>query len=315
VIFLSCLFVSIHGLNLRPIIGVLDQPAPNIFSKWGNTYIPSSYVKWLESAGSRVVPIPHNASPQTLTNLFNSINGLLFTGGDLSLLKDTTYYKTALFFYNLALQANQNGDYFPIWGTCQGFQLLSILAANNESVDERYHFDSENLPLPLQFTPNARNSKMFKHVPQFIFDTFQTKNVTMNLHHDGVPPSFFETNPRLKEFYHLLSTNVDRKGNPFGSCFEAKSFPIYGVQFHPERNAFEWDLEEKLDHAIDAIRCMQYLADFYVNECRKSNHKFATEKKEYSWLIYNWNPYPTYNSNESYPEAQTYLFNNLDQRN
>ena len=42
----------------------------------------------------------------------------------------------------------------------------------------------------------------------------------MNNHQDGVAPSQFETNAQLASFYNLLSTNVDRDGNPFGSTME-----------------------------------------------------------------------------------------------
>lgn len=107
--------VNIYGkeLNNRPIIGILDQPSPNYLSKYGDTYLTASYVKWIESSGGRVIPIPHKASKDHLKELFFSINGIIFTGGDLSLLKNTTYYQTSLFFYNLAIEANKNGDYFP----------------------------------------------------------------------------------------------------------------------------------------------------------------------------------------------------------
>jgi gamma-glutamyl hydrolase len=42
-------------LNDRPIIGILSEPgdpAPE-----GYSYIAASYVKWVESAGARVIPI------------------------------------------------------------------------------------------------------------------------------------------------------------------------------------------------------------------------------------------------------------------
>jgi len=42
----------------------------------------ASYVKWIESAGALVVPIHWDASYEELDNLFNSVNGMLFTGGD-----------------------------------------------------------------------------------------------------------------------------------------------------------------------------------------------------------------------------------------
>jgi len=265
----------------------------------------------LESGGARVVPIPHKASHALLTELFHSINGILFTGGSLSLEKNTIYYQTAKFFYDLAISSARKGDYFPIWGTCQGFQLLSIITANNETVDERYEFDSENLPLFLNFQSGARNSRMFRDASEEIYDAFRTQPITMNLHHDGVPPIFFQTNSNLKSFYQLISTNADRKGKPFGSSFEGKVFPVYGVQFHPERNAFEWDVQEHLDHAEIAVKAMQHLSRFYVGECRKSTHKFASAKTEYDSLIYNWTPSRTANSSDPYPDQQTYFFTNL----
>jgi hypothetical protein len=88
---------------------------------------------------------------------------------------------------------------------------------------------------------------------------------------------------------------------------------VYGVQYHPERNAFEWDLPERLDHSLEAVQAMQYLADFYVSETRKNVHLFDTSHKEIKALIYNWSPYATWNSNQSYPEQQTYIFKQLDQ--
>jgi hypothetical protein len=45
--------------------------------------------------------------------------------------------------YLFDLHEQQQGQVFPLWGTCQGFQLLCILAAQNESVDIRFAFDSE----------------------------------------------------------------------------------------------------------------------------------------------------------------------------
>jgi gamma-glutamyl hydrolase len=48
----------VADFNDRPIIGILSQPgdpAPD-----GASYIAASYVKWVESAGARVVPIEYD---------------------------------------------------------------------------------------------------------------------------------------------------------------------------------------------------------------------------------------------------------------
>ena len=34
---------------------------------------------------------------------------------------------------NLAKEANDNGDYFPVWGTCLGFEALTLALLNNAS--------------------------------------------------------------------------------------------------------------------------------------------------------------------------------------
>jgi len=103
------------------------------------TYVIASYVKFLETGGARVIPIPYFADQKTLKHLFESVNGILFTGGSIDLDINTPlpnrnesfnlYTSAANYLYSLAMEANDKGDYFPIWGTCQGFQLLHYLAA------------------------------------------------------------------------------------------------------------------------------------------------------------------------------------------
>jgi len=203
------------------------------------------------------------------------------------------------------------GDYFPVWGTCQGFQLLSILAADNTSVLETYAYDSENLPLALDFTSLAPQSRLWGQAPQDIYEIFSSENITINLHHDGVPPNEYSQNSKLSAAVNLLSTNVDRKGKPFGSSLEHKVAPIYATQFHPERNAFEWDLPELTPHTPDAINAMEYLANFLVTETRKNQHKFKTPMEEAKALIYNWNPMYTIDFSDNYPEEQTYFFDKI----
>ena len=46
-------------------------------------------------------------------------------------------------------QAYDAGDYFPVWGTCQGFQLLATITAKQDVMS---NYDAEDLPLPLNFT-------------------------------------------------------------------------------------------------------------------------------------------------------------------
>ena len=45
------------------------------------SYFDASYVNWLSQAGARVVPIPFDLPLADLEDLFQKLNGVLFTGG------------------------------------------------------------------------------------------------------------------------------------------------------------------------------------------------------------------------------------------
>ena len=44
---------------------------------------------------------------------------------------------------------------------------------------------------------------------------------------------------------------------------------------------------EVINHSREAALASQYLADFFVNECRKSGHHYATAADEQAALMYN----------------------------
>ena len=108
----------------RPIIGIYAQPHSSSLCPNGEScqYIAASYVKFVESHGARAVPIPYDTDNATIDHLFESINGVLFPGGGAAVPMG------AYRMFDNAVSANSQGDYFPLWGTCMGFQWLLQLA-------------------------------------------------------------------------------------------------------------------------------------------------------------------------------------------
>jgi gamma-glutamyl hydrolase len=97
----------------------------------------------------------------------------------------------------------------------------------------------------------------------------------------------------------MLSTNKDRQGVEFVSMIEAFKYPIFGSQWHPEKNNFEWGEtsegipNEAIDHSHDAVLASQYMGNFFVDQARLSSHKFPTETEEDGALIWNYQPSKT----------------------
>ena len=275
-------------LTDRPIIGIVAQSVEGTpVEGLGKSYIDAAYVKYIESSGARVAPIMTNLTKEEIIKIFRSVNGVLFPGGDVSV-TESDYARIGRTIYKLAKEAFDNNDYFPLWGTCLGFELLSVITSGSSDVLSQC--DSDNLNIPLNFTTSYRNSRLFAEISVDLAKFMSSMPTTLNLHHFGVYESTFKTNKRLSAFFHVLSTNFDRKGNKFISTIEAVKYPFYGTQWHPEKNSFEWTLNQNIPHRAMSIKVTQYMSNFFVNEARYNKHKFKTIEEEQAALIYNYDP-------------------------
>ena len=294
ILFLAITYV--HATNDRPIVGIMTQPCP---SQWqpscSSSYINADYVKWLEASGTRIVPVPFNASLDDLTVLFSQLNGLLYPGGG-DILNGTQYMRASQHMFDLARAANDAGDVFPIWGTCLGFELSAVAIAG--SVDVLSQFDAENISLPLKFTDTAFSSQML--APWSAADRasllayLSAENATENYHHFGVSPAAYSSSPALSSFYSLVATSTDRLGQPFVAAWEARKYPFFAVQFHPERALYEWAPTEAIDHREATQAIMGRLGSAFVHAARRSAHRFASDAAETSALIENTAPVFSY---------------------
>jgi hypothetical protein len=60
----------------------------------------------------------------------------------------TDYARAGKLFYKFAIEANErDGDYYPIWGTCLGFELLALVSNNDQPNLKRCFSMDQYLPL------------------------------------------------------------------------------------------------------------------------------------------------------------------------
>lgn len=71
------------------------------------------------------------------------------------------------------------------------------------------------------------------------------------------------------------------------STVEAKDYPFYAVQFHPERPANDQNKDWNINHSIASILFSQELARFFVHESRKNDHRMDQELWEEHLNIWN----------------------------
>lgn len=253
-----------------PVIGILSQPRIASDTEETEFVIAASYSKWAEAAGARVMPIPWDATVQMVQAIFPKINGVLFPGGN-SILP-----VAAKEIWRLANEANDRGDFFPIWGTCLGYEYLLMLASGKKEFILEGGYDSHNVSWPVTLTPPASDI----YANRIIREIVTNQPVTMNNHEFGLKPETFERCPGLRDMFQITSVNTDRKGTPFVSTIESRDphrYPYYGVQYHPEKNAYEYATFpgtnvpfEQINHSADAVYFSFHLASFFVELARKN---------------------------------------------
>ncbi|CAH6777393.1 gamma-glutamyl hydrolase [Phodopus roborovskii] len=285
----------------KPIIGILMQKChTKEMKKLGKYYIAASYVKYIESAGARVVPIRLDLSRKNYAHIFKSINGILFPGGSVSI-AHSEYSHVARIFYKRAIESYDEGDYFPVWGTCLGFEELAFLVSGESLLTLT---NTVSVTLPLTFTEGALLGRMFQNFPAELLVSLALEPLTANFHKWSLSVKNFTENEKLNKFFSILTTNT--VGNiEYISSMEGFKYPVFGVQWHPEKAPYEWKGLKGISHAPNAVRTAFYLADFFVSEARKNDHHYEDELEEMQSLIYQSSPVYTRNISSF---QQCYMF-------
>ena len=218
--------------NNRPIIAVLSQEiTPGLLPPRikGRSYIAASYVKYIESAGARVVPVTTTMTKEEIEDIFNSVNGVLYPGGDAPVFH-SKYYTNAEYFYNLALSANTKEDFFPVWGTCLGFEALASITAGKPVLSSS---NSVDISLSLNLTCVAKESRMLRDAPEDLINKLSKDGLTYNYHSECVTPETFTTTKALSDTYKILSYNNDANGKTFISTIEGElNLSPYHLNLH-----------------------------------------------------------------------------------
>ncbi|CAG2165230.1 unnamed protein product [Oppiella nova] len=229
------LYQPSRALTDRPLVGILAQEYWHTGSV-NQSYIAASYVKFVESAGARVVPVMINETDEYYKTIVDETNGLLIPGGGQDL--HTSGFANAGRALLKYAQANLTRHY-PIWSTCLGFELISQLMSNTTALGD---CDTDDVSLPLNMTPGFMDSRLFSGADPTIVNILTEEAVTYNHHKRCLTLEAYQASD-LKNKFKILSTNTDGKGVEFVSTWESVSGdpPIYGVQWHPEKNAYEYD--------------------------------------------------------------------------
>lgn len=113
---------------MQPVIGIVSQTieaemTDPAFDQY-QSYIMSSYVKYFEAQGARVVPLLITQSDEEIFELLEHLNGIVFPGGN------GNYLDVGEKIFKKVKEFNDNGQFYPLFGICQGYEYLSIYTSD-----------------------------------------------------------------------------------------------------------------------------------------------------------------------------------------
>ncbi|UJR33393.1 hypothetical protein I4U23_020840 [Adineta vaga] len=219
-------------------------------------------------------------------NFISMLFRVLLPGGEFT----DEYFYVANLFYTWSLKAfDQTQKSFPIWGTCLGFEVLLMLTRHSTDILDTCK--GNDFATELIFMKEANQSRLLgSSLPSNVKDSLLNKPTTSNYHDFCMRPENFTADPVLSNFYKMLTISYDLENRTFVSTIESRRYPIFGVQWHPEKNAFEWRMNTTIPHSKDAIEVMQYTANFFSAQARQNPNHFDSLADELKYLIYQYTP-------------------------
>lgn len=112
------------------------------------TYIMKSYVDSVEAVGARVVPLIVGESEEETISKLKKLNGVIFPGGD------GDYLEYGRFVFKTLKDMNDNGTFYPVWGTCMGYEnIVSYVSDDGWNVLDVYDYETGSMALEFVVDP------------------------------------------------------------------------------------------------------------------------------------------------------------------
>lgn len=151
---------------------------------------------------------------------------------------------------------------------------MHILVANNTNALGWSFLENAHINTKFLDQKPQEASRLFSDFPEKVIRAMENDEILWHYHHRSIPVFYYLKFPRLQEFFKIISVN-DIDGKYIATSVEAKNYPFYLTQYHPE---VVYDPANDINAVRSPIN-MQVafnFANFFAEECQKSNHRFES---------------------------------------
>lgn len=128
--------------------------------------------------------------------------------------------------------------------------------------------------LPVKFVKDPSKTRMYEGLGESAWE-FEKKNMTYNSHRFGISPKTFESDQGLKKFWDVTAISFMPNGTEFTASIEAKNYPIFGTQYHPEKPSQLWVDGYNINHSWESIKLQQHFSEIFVAMSRYNPNTFG----------------------------------------
>lgn len=282
--------IKINGFKRK--IGILSLPLSptfrkNIIKKNNGKYslqklnkildessqISGIYHDFINSYAMEAISIDYNQDLESILNQLEELDGILLTGGP-NLFDLREYNKDNLSYYRIikegnlrylnvikgilekSKEINDEGRTFIVFGICLGFQGILMTESDLDiriSNVERTNF-SDYIYIP----KNKIKTKINKEIPKKYVKKLRNERITFFNHSLGFKVSDFRKFEELEYQYHISLTYKDENYGTCVAAIEHKYYPIYAIQFHPEKLLYDESGNYDLNKGKTAIKISAY---------------------------------------------------------
>jgi len=300
-LFTLTILTQLHIIASKlPVIAILANPEPEDSVEIKSSRVNMQYVRWLEESRANVVVIQPWHSESQIDDILNRANGVLWQGGDRNLVLNGQFENVARIILNKIIQKFENDKVsVPLWGTCQGFELLHALVVDSLEILGPFNASGYRAPL-ITNEQLIKNSKMFADLDERDMSNIQTFNVTSEYHHFGVNPQSYLHYKKLQSLFKITTLAKDKDGKFYVASIEGKEYPIYAVQFHPEMVQFTKYDKNGVADSQEAVKFAEMLSSFFIKESLKNDNRMDDEDYNKFVFINSFEKLPIYDEGYYY---------------
>jgi gamma-glutamyl hydrolase len=167
-----------------------------------------------------------------------------------------------------------------------GWELIATLASNYKILTESGNFVHLGVTSSL-FEVDSKAAIFSKMRPVLKFSMEHGSKLFYYSHQLGVTPEMFNKSMDTR-CWKITALSRDSIGKKFVAAAESTCRPYYGVQFHPEKNLFEWYSKADIPHSFSATEVTRHFIAFLGKEIRKSRTTTVRESWVYENDIHNY---------------------------